>query len=92
MASTGPTRVALMLALMLSGSATAAYSADSHDGADTPMLDPLVHSQASDHYVNGRYDKNGSYIPPHYQAVAKPHFHGYFFNKDEGGDKAPKTN
>lgn len=40
-----------------------------------------VPAQASDHYVNGKYDKTGIYVPPHYQAVPKPAFHGYFFKK-----------
>lgn len=79
-------RVVPLLAVMLGGSATAAYSAGARDGGAPPMVDPMVHSQTSDHYVNGRYDKTGTYIPPHYQAVSKPKLHGYFFNKAESGN------
>lgn len=98
MTLSAPTRFILVLAVMLGGSATMARGADTRDGTTIPTVDPLVHSQASDRYVNGRYDKTGTYIPPHYQPVAKPRFHGYFFNKEEGGkdegggDKAQKPN
>ena len=91
MIPSAPTRLILALAIMLGGSATEAWCAGAR-GTDTPMVDPLAHSQASDRYVNGRYDKTGAYIPPHYQPVSKPRFHGYFFNKKEGGDKAQKPN
>ena len=41
-------------------------------------------SGPSDHFVEGKYDKQGNYIPPHYQAKSKPPFHGYFFKKKPG--------
>ena len=87
-----PARLTLILAVMLGGSATAALGAGVRDGTTIPTVDPLVHSQASDRYVNGRYDKTGTYIPPHYQAVPKPRFHGYFFNKPDADDKTRKPN
>jgi len=52
----------------------------------------MVPMQSTDHFVSGKYDKTGTYIPPHYQALKKPPFHGYFFNKHELGtaDPTPK--
>ena len=87
-------RHGLLVSLVLGGSATAAYAADpagpagAGNGNVPAPVDPLAHSKTSDRYVNGKYDKTGTYIPPHYQPVQKPRFRGYFFNKEEGGDKA----
>jgi hypothetical protein len=102
-------RAGLLVTIALGGSANAAHAAGAGNGTGTgtgtgtgagnaaTAVDPLIHSQTSDRYVNGKYDKTGTYIPPHYQPVAKPRFHGYFFNKEEGGEQAknpidPKPN
>ena len=49
----------------------------------TQLLDGA--SSPGDHFVPGKYDKTGSYIPPHYAPVAKPAFHGYFYKQNQPG-------
>ncbi|WP_205880251.1 glycosyltransferase [Lichenicoccus roseus] len=49
-------------------------------GADNglPQVYSTTPSAMSDHYVQGRYNKDGIFVPPHYEPKAKPVFHGYF--------------
>ncbi len=58
-----------------------------------PVITSPVPLSSTDRYVPGKYDKTGTYVPPHYQPVAKPPFHGYFFKKDKAGiDVNPNQN
>lgn len=62
----------------LVGTAQAAGTRPSSTGSMSYSTVPM---HSTDHFVQGRYDKTGIYIPPHYQPVTKPPFHGYFFKK-----------
>ena len=65
----------------------------SSSATSAPKYTSPVPLSPSDHYVQGKYDKTGTYIPPHYQPVSKPPFHGYFFKKDKAGiDINPNQN
>ncbi len=84
-----PRRLTLLGVSTLCGAVMAAASASE---AATPKGAPSaatlgtpVPMSSTDRYVAGKYDKTGTYIPPHYQPVAKPPFHGYFFKKDKAG-------
>ena len=84
-----PCRPSLLAAAILCG---IVLTAASHTGAaapqgasSAPTITSPVPMNSTDHYVGGKYDKTGTYIPPHYQPVAKPPFHGYFFKKDKAG-------
>lgn len=74
-------RLTLGFVVVLAIPAVAAHGAGRKDPPPASMGYSSVPAQASDHYVNGKYDKTGIYVPPHYQAVPKPAFHGYFFKK-----------
>jgi hypothetical protein len=51
----------------------------------TPPAYSMVPSAPGDHFVPGKYDKTGTYIPPHYAPKPKPAFHGYFYKKGTSG-------
>ena len=79
-----PVRTALCLsalAILFPGAAGAAGPHGNQAGLTGYSMTP---TSPSDHFVPGKYDKSGNYIPPHYQPVAKPAFHGYFFKKKPG--------
>ena len=67
------------------GGASAAEAAAPQGAPSAAVLGTPVPMSSTDRYVPGKYDKTGTYIPPHYQPVAKPPFHGYFFKKDKAG-------
>ncbi len=65
--------------------ASASQAAAPQGAPSAAVLGSPVPTNSTDHYVQGKYDRTGTYIPPHYQPVAKPPFHGYFFKKDKAG-------
>ncbi len=68
--------------------APAAGTRPGSTGSTGSMSYSAVPMHSTDHFVQGRYDKTGIYIPPHYQPVTKPPFHGYYFKKK--GEKVHK--
>ena len=64
---------------------TAALAREMQSDAKSSTGYSMAPSGPGDRFVAGKYDKSGTYIPPHYQAVAKPAFHGYFFKRSEPG-------
>ena len=79
-------RAGLMPAAFLCLCTTSGHAAGMQGDANTPDRYSMVPSSPSDHFVPGKYNNStGAYIPPHYQAVAKPPFHGYFFRKNTPG-------
>jgi len=101
-------RALLVAAIALGCSAAGAARADNPSANPNPdpggtAFDPLkppktysmVPTNPTDHFVNGKYDKTGTYIPPHYEPVSKPAFHGYFYKpkhkekKDQFGNPIP---
>ncbi len=84
-----PPRPARLAASILCGTvmsvASASEAATPRGTSSAPAITSPVPLNSTDHYVAGKYDKTGTYIPPHYQPVAKPPFHGYFFKKDKAG-------
>ena len=87
--ATAARRPALLRASILCGVvmgiAPAAEAATPKEAPSAAALGSPVPTSSTDRYVQGKYDKTGTYIPPHYQPVAKPPFHGYFFKKDKAG-------
>ena len=78
-------RVGILPAALLSVLATADAAFGMQADANKPGGFSMVPTSQGDHFVPGKYDKTGTYIPPHYQPVAKPTFHGYFFKKGTAG-------
>ena len=56
----------------------AARAAQGAPPDSTPPSYSMTPSSPSDIYIQGKYDKRGIYIPPHYASKPKPAFHGYF--------------
>lgn len=84
-----PTAVRTALCLATVAALSAAANAASPRGNQAGLTGySMTPSAPTDHYVAGKYDKSGNYIPPHYQRVAKPPFHGYFFKKKPGDTNA----
>ena len=81
---------AMLSAAALCASTTAARSDGAESGSTAPKTYSMVPMHASDHFVQGKYDKTGEYIPPHYEPKSKPPFHGYFFKKKLPDDKTHK--
>ncbi len=53
--------------------------------AEAPNQPPsyaMTPSAPSDIFVQGKFNKSGIYVPPHYEAKPKPEFHGYFNTKE----------
>lgn len=98
---------ALLVASVAAGGAASAADPDINPSPDPggttfdPLKPPKVYSPVptspTDHFVGGKYDKTGTYIPPHYEPVSKPAFHGYFYKpkpkpkKDQFGNPIPDT-
>jgi hypothetical protein len=81
----GPTAVRAALCLATVAAISAAANAAGPRGNQAGLTGySMTPSGPTDHYVAGKYDKTGTYIPPHYQPVSKPPFHGYFFKKKLG--------
>ena len=59
-------------------------------GSAAPKTYSTIPMHSSDHFVQGKFDKTGNYVPPHYEPVSKPPFHGYFFKKKLPDDKENK--
>ena len=76
----------------LCASATTARSEGTEPGSAASKSYSMVPMHESDHFVQGKYDKAGNYVPPHYEPVSKPPFHGYFFKKKLPDDKTHKGN
>ncbi len=83
---------AILSAFALGASATAARSDQPYAGSAAPKSYSTVPTHASDHFVQGKFDKTGNYVPPHYEPVSKPPFHGYFFKKKLPDDKGKNHN
>ena len=76
---------ALILCGVVASVASASQAATPQGAPSAAVLGTPVPMNSTDRYVQGKYDKTGTYIPPHYQPAAKPPFHGYFFKKDKAG-------
>ena len=48
-----------------------------------PPSSSQIPNNPSDVYIQGKFDKSGTYVPPHYAPKPKPAFHGYFDNNTE---------
>ena len=77
------TLLTLATASSLTALAAAPAGAAAPGGADNgqPQAYSMTPSAMSDHYVQGKYNRNGVFVPPHYEPKAKPVFHGYFDTK-----------
>lgn len=82
-------RLALGSVVVLAVPAVAAHGAGRKDPVPASTAYSFVPAQSSDRFVNGKYDKTGIYVPPHYQAAPKPAFHGYFFKKPTANKNQP---
>ena len=79
-----PIAAAILCGIVMNAASTA-EAATPQGAANPPAITSTVPLNSTDRYVQGKYDKTGTYIPPHYQPVAKPPFHGYFYKKDKAG-------
>ena len=77
----------LLLAVALFFQAPLAYAVKPAT-KEAPASYSMVPRGPMDRYVNGKFDKTGTYVPGHYQAVEKKPFHGYFFTA-KPGDRKP---
>jgi hypothetical protein len=71
--------LAATLALLIGGAAHA------QDAAAPPLQAPLpppLPDQSRQHYVPQHFDRNGVYVPPHYEAPKPTQFRGYFADKE----------
>lgn len=82
---------AILCASVLATLPVAADAFSPHQNKASPESYSMTPRGPSDHFVGGKYDRTGTYIPPHYQSVSKPPFHGYFFKKIKPGDKTKAT-
>ena len=82
---------ALLSALALGAAATTARSEPPYAGPTVPKTYSTIPMHSSDHFVQGKFDKTGTYVPPHYEPVSKPPFHGYFFKKKLPDNKDNKN-
>ena len=78
-------RVGLIPAALFYASTASVDAADIPGALAKQQSYSTIPMSPSDRFVAGRYDKSGTYVPPHYQAAAKPPFHGYFFRKNTPG-------
>ena len=91
-------RSAMFSAAALCASAAVAHGEGANPGSAANRTYSTVPMHSSDHFVQGKYDKTGIYVPPHYEPVSKPPFHGYFFKKklpdakDHKNQKVPAPN
>nr|WP_321984825.1 hypothetical protein [uncultured Lichenicoccus sp.] len=71
------------LATVLTWRVPPAHAADPPGGADNglPPNASMTPNSMSDVYVQGKYNRTGIYVPPHYEPKPKPVFHGYFDKK-----------
>ena len=84
-------RPATLCVAALCGSAAVAHGQGIGSGPAAARTYSTVPMHSSDHFVQGKYDKTGIYVPPHYEPVSKPPFHGYFFKKKLPDDKDHKN-
>ncbi len=84
-------RSAVLSAVALCASATVVHGQGTGSGSAATKTYSTVPMHSSDHFVQGKYDKTGIYVPPHYEPVSKPPFHGYFFKKKLPEDKDHKN-
>lgn len=84
-------RSAVLSAATLCTSAAAAQGDGTYPGSAAAKSYSTVPMHSSDHFIQGKYDKTGTYVPPHYEPVSKPPFHGYFFKKKIPDDKDHKN-
>ena len=78
-------RVGLLPGALLCLVAPTDVAAGRQAGANRPTSYSSVPMSQGDHFVPGKYDRSGTYVPPHYQPVSKAPFHGYFFKKGTPG-------
>ncbi len=68
------------VATMLTWSTPPAVAADPPGATDNglPPNSSMTPNSMSDVYVQGKYNRTGIYVPPHYEPKPKPVFHGYY--------------
>jgi hypothetical protein len=49
---------------------------------------PLMPDQSRQRYVPQHFDRNGQFVPPHFEAPKPPPFRGYFADKEAQRDRA----
>ena len=84
-------RTTMLCAAASCGLAAGAHGQGIGSGSAATRTYSTVPMHSSDHFVQGKYDKTGIYVPPHYEPVSKPPFHGYFFKKKLPDDKDHKN-